>query len=233
MREAGHNHCSHGPLSLHTAGPATPAADFPEVAPACPRPHLCCGGVPGPPRAFSPEFQTLRGSPNGEGPCSSGACSSPASHRGKGQGNMPRLGEGKAGPHLCALPLAAQASHRSALPLHGPHSGPASLSVGHHPVRPVSPGCPTTSPTSPTSPGLAATPTLSASVRFRPRGVRSRWVPGATPVGGGGGCAAGLPSEGNAEQRSPRTQLRNGGEPFPTMHCFHHFPSQTQRLAAT
>lgn len=182
MREAEHNPCSHGPLRVRTLrDPSTPAADFPQVAPACPRPHLFCGGVPGPPSALSPEFQTLRGSPTGEGPCSSGACSSPASHRGKGQGNMPRLGEGKAGPHLCALPLADQASHRSALPLPGPHSVPASLSVRHYPVRPVSPGCPPTSPTSPTSLGLAATPTLSAfpatwhALPLGPGGDPCRW----------------------------------------------------------
>lgn len=86
--------------------------------------------------------------------------------------------KGRAGPHLCALPLAAQASHPVCLALRGPHSVPASLSVGRYPVCP---GCP------PTSPSLAATPTLSAfpaTWHALPLGSR------ATPVGGGGGCAA-------------------------------------------
>lgn len=94
-------------------------------------------------------------------------------------------GKGRAGPHLCALPLAAQASH---------------------PCLP----CPSLAPTRPQPPSrLGATPSVresglpahlthftgprsdantqcvSGHVACAPGGV-----PGATPVGGGGGCAA-------------------------------------------
>lgn len=158
--------------------PSTPTADFPQVAPACRAPHLSGGGVPGSPRAFSPEFQTLPGSPNGEGPCSSGACSSPASHRGKGQGNMPRLGEGKgrAAP-LCPAPRCPGLPPGLPCPSPAPtRSQPPSVLGTTLSVR-VSPGCPPTSPTSPTSQGLAATPTLSAfpaTWRALPLGSRGR-----------------------------------------------------------
>lgn len=88
-------------------------------------PHLSCGGVPGSPRASPPEFQALPGSPNGEGPCSSGACSSPPSHRHKGQGNMPRLGGGKRRATLMCPVLTRP-------PTPGLHSVSASLSVWHY-----------------------------------------------------------------------------------------------------
>lgn len=91
-------------------------------------PHLFCGGVPGPPRASSPEFQSLPGPLHGKEPCSSGACSLPLSHRGEGQGNMPRL-EGGKGKHAPLHPLLPWPPTPPALPRPGPPASPHLLPV--------------------------------------------------------------------------------------------------------
>lgn len=146
-------------------------------------PHLFWGGVPGSPRASSPEFQAMLGSLHREGPSSSGACFSPASHRGKGHGNMPRLGVGRVGPHRCAVPCATQASHPTCS---GPNVVPASLSVGHYPAVPSEPGLPAHLTHLPRRASQRRR-CISGHVACAPAGV-----PRVPPVGGVG--AAGLPS---------------------------------------
>lgn len=129
-------------------------------------PHLSCGGVPGSPRASSPEFQARLGSLPAAGPCSPGACSSPAPHRREGQGNMPPLrGQGStsmlahcAARASCPAGLAPSLAPTESQP---PSAASSTLRVS------VSPGHP------PTSQGLASTPAptvLPADVVHAPAG---------------------------------------------------------------
>lgn len=118
-------------------------------------PHLSCGAVPGSPRASSPEFQARLGALPAEGPCSSGACSSPAPHRREGQGNMPPLrGQGST-PTLAHCAARASCPAGLAPSLAPTESQPPSAASCTLRVS-VSPGHP------PTSRSLASTPAPSA-----------------------------------------------------------------------
>lgn len=132
--------------------PPTTTSNFPPSAS-----HLSCGGVPGSPRASSPEFQAWLGSLPIERPCSSGACSSPASRRREGQGNMLPLrgGQGRAAPlwgTLCCPGLLPCPPCPSRAPRQSQPPSAASTTLRDS----GSPGHP------PTSQGLASTPAPSA-----------------------------------------------------------------------
>lgn len=136
----------------HCGTPPTTTSNFPPSAS-----HLSCGGVPGSPRASSPEFQAWLGSLPIERPCSSGACSSPASRRREGQGNMLPLrgGQGRAAPlwgTLCCLGLLPCPPCPSRAPRQSQPPSAASTTLRDS----GSPGHP------PTSQGLASTPAPSA-----------------------------------------------------------------------
>ena len=170
--EAGHTHSS---LWTTEGRPHTVVCR--RMSPRClgPSPHLSGGGVPGSPRASSPESQASLGSLPAKGPSSWGACSSPAPPHGGGQGNMSRLGggQGRAAP-LCPAPAPPPG-----LPPRPPH--PASASHALDARR-----CPRLSARPeprPTSPGLAWTPAPSAFPEG-PRGARSRGRPLAAGVAG-------------------------------------------------
>ncbi|KAG8523730.1 Insulin receptor substrate 1 [Galemys pyrenaicus] len=87
------------------------------------------------------EFQVSSGSLPAEEFGSSGICSAPAHHCPGGQGNMPRLGEGRAGQHLCARALRRKLPPHSLSPslahlVHSPPTPPPPLEVGRSPGRP-------------------------------------------------------------------------------------------------